>query len=250
MLEQILADKRAEVAKLNPALVRNVRPSTRDLAYAIGTQRERLSLFAEIKRRDPFAGDVCPELDVAALGASLQEIGIGALWVCTESRHWGGSRDDLMALDRQAQTPLVRHDFIVEELQLFESRRAGADAVVLQPRLLQPDVLRSFVRTAASMHMGTVMLVHDLAEMGAALATEAAVIAISNRDPGTGALRLETTLELAPRVPRERSVLSCFGIREAEDVERLRGSVDALLLGAPLLCAEDPLDFLRRLAGA
>lgn len=248
MLESILADKRAEVARLNPALVRNVRPSTRDLTQALGTGRREPSLFAEIARRDPFAPGARPELDVATQGASLQDLGIGALWVCTETRYWGGSRDDLVALDRCVQTPLVRFDFVVDELQLFESRRAGADAVVLQTRLLAPETLRSFVRTLAAMHMGAVALVHDLAELEAALAAEAPVIAVSNRDPGSGAVRLETTLELAPRVPEPRCVVSCYGIRRAEDVARLRGYADAILLESAIAAAPDPLAALRRLA--
>lgn len=249
MLEQILADKRAEVAALNATLIRSVRPSTRDLAYAVGAGRESMSLLVEIKRRDPYEGEVRPDLDIAAFAAQIQELGIGALVVATESRHWGGSREDLVALDKIVQTPLVRHDFIVEELQLFESRRAGADAVFLRPALLAPDLLRSYARTLASMHMNAVLLVHDREELEAALAIETQFIAISNRHPETGAVDLGTTRALAPAVPKSRSVISCFGIHTAADVARLRGHVDAVCLGAPLLRAADPADFLRSLAG-
>lgn len=249
MIEQILADKRAEVAALNATMIRSVRPSTRDLSYAVGAGREAMSLLVEVKRRDPFEGDVRLDLDVTGLATRVAELGIGALVVATESRHWGGSRNDLVALDRVVQMPLVRHDFIVEELQLFESRRAGADAVFLRPALLGLDVLRNFARTLAAMHMSAVLLVHDQTELEAALAVESQFIAISNRDPETGAIDLAKTLLLAPQVPKSRSVISCFGIRTAADVARLQGHVDAVCIGTPLLRAADPADFLRTLAG-
>jgi len=248
LIERILADKRAEVAALNATMIRSVRPSTRDLAYAVGAGREAMSLLVEVKRRDPFEGDVRPDLDLAGFAAQLQDSGIGALVVATESRHWGGSSNDLVALDGVVQMPLLRHDFIVEELQLFESRRAGADAVFLRPSLLEHEVLRSFARTLAAMHMKAVMLVHDRAELEAALAVETQFIAISNRHPETGAVDLGTTLSLAPQVPKPRSVISCFGIRTAADVARLQGHVDAVCIGTPLLRAADHAVFLRSLA--
>jgi indole-3-glycerol phosphate synthase len=249
MIEEILQDKRAEMSKLNAVTLRNVRPSTRDFGYAVGAGRQEMSLLVEIKRRDPWEGEVRPDLDVAAQARALQELGVAGLVVATESRYWGGSRNDLIELDKQVQLPLLRHDFIVEELQLFESRRAGADAVLLRAGLLAPDVLRAFLRTLASMHMAGVVLVHDRTELDLALGTEAQFIAISNRHPETGTIDVGTTLQLSPHVPASRSVLSMFGIRTRADVARLRGHADALLLGTPLLRAADPADFLRQLVG-
>jgi len=249
LIAEILADKRVEVATLNAAMIRSVRPSTRDFAYAVGAGRESMSLLVEVKRRDPFEGDVRPDLDVTEFAARVAELGIGALIVATETRHWGGSRNDLVALDRVVPMPLVRHDFIVDELQLYESRRAGADAVFLRPALLPVETLRSFARTLAAMHMGTVLLVHDTEELEAALAVESQFIAISNRHAETGAVDLATTLALAPLVPKSRSVISCFGIRTPDDVTRLQGHVDAVCIGSPLLRATDPAEFLRRLVG-
>ena len=237
------------MSKLNASLIRNVRPSTRALSYCIGTGCQALALWAHVARRDPYDGDVRADFDLVSTATRLSELGIAALVVSTESRHWGGSRDDLVALDRSTQVPLVRHDYIVEEMQLYESRRAGADAVVLHPGLVAPDVLRSFARVLASMHMVAVALVHDRTELERALEVEAPVIAISNRDPETGAVDLEVTLALAPLVPKSRSIVSCHGIRGHADIVRLRGVVDAVCLGTELLRAAEPHDFLRQLAG-
>ncbi|MFQ5600944.1 MAG: indole-3-glycerol-phosphate synthase [Candidatus Krumholzibacteriia bacterium] len=251
MLEQILQDKRAEVARLDEKLVRNVRPSTRSLSYSIGTGRESMSLFVELKRRDPHEGDIRPHLDPVALANQLQEIGVAGLVVTTESRYWGGSRNDLVEIDRHGvQLPLIRNDFIVEEMQLYESRRAGADSVLLRPGLLDAPALASALRVVASMHMVGVVLVSNGDELDRALETDAPVIAVSNRDFETGVIDLERTLGLAPRVPASRSVLSCFGIRSAADVRRLRGQVDAVCLGSALLRAEDPVAYLTQLADA
>jgi indole-3-glycerol phosphate synthase len=248
VLEEILQDKRAEVAKLNAATLRNVRPSSRDLGIAIGTGRQGLSLVIEVKRRDPFEGDVRPDLDLARTSAELEALGVAALVVATESRYWGGSRNDLVELDRRVQVPLLRHDFIFDELQLYESRRAGADAVLLRPALVQPPVLHGFLRTLASMHMSGVVLVHDRAELDAALEAGAHWIAVSNRDPVSGAIDLGRTLGLAPHVPASCALLSLFGIRTAADVARLQGRVDAIGLGTALLRAADPVAFLHQLA--
>ena len=249
MLDRILQDKRTEIAQLDERLLRNVRPSTRDLRYAIGTGRETLSVFAELKRRDPWEGEIRPDLDLTTLAQQLQDIGIGALVVATESLHWHGRREDLATLERHGiELPLVRHDFIVEELQIYDSRRLGADSLFLRPALLPGDRLPSALRVARSMHMVAMVLVANTSELDAALATDAPIIAISNRDFATGQIDLRTTLALAPRVPASRAVLSCFGIRSAADVLALRGQVDAVCLGTALLRADDPLAFLAPLA--
>lgn len=250
MLDEILRQKRAEVAALNENLLRNVRPSTRNLSYTLGTGRQNLSVFVELKRRDPFAGEIRSDFDVVALAARLQPLGIAGFVVATEKLYWGGSRDDLVELDRHGvQLPLIRNDFIVEELQLYESRRAGADSVFLCPDLLDDARLQSALRVVASMHMIGIVLVHDDTELQRALQTDASVIAISNRDRARGEVDFQKTLELARQVPPTRAVLACFGVQNRDDVERFRGHVDGICVGTPLLRAADPAAFLLELTG-
>lgn len=249
MLEEILRDKRAEIARLDDKLLRGVRPSTRDLRDAMGTGRDSLSLLVELKRRDPHDGDIDPALDVAGLAERLQGLGVGALVVNTDAR-WGGSRDDLVALERHGvHLPLVRNDFIIDEIQLYESRRAGADAVFLRPALLDDAQLSRALRVTASMHMLGIVLIANATELERALATDAPIIGISNRDLESGHIDLQASLDLAPRIPATRPVLSCFGIRTAGAVRALRGQVDALCLGSALLRAADPARFLAELSG-
>ena len=249
MIDAILQQKRAEVAALNESLLRNVRPSTRNLSYTLGTGRGHLSVFVELKRRDPYVGAMPDDLDLFALAETLQPAGAAGFVVATEKLYWGGSRDDLIELDRRGvQLPLIRNDFIIEELQLYESRRAGADSVFLSADLLDAPRLRSALRIVASMHMVGIVMVHDAPQLERALATDAPVIAISNRDRSSGVANIQTTLDLAPTVPRARSVLSCFGITDAAQVERLRGHVDGISVGSALLQANDPVAFLRELA--
>lgn len=248
MLEEILRQKRAEVAALDENLLRNVRPSTRNLSYTLGTGRQSLAVFVELKRRDPFAGEMPANLDLVALAARLQPLGIAGFVVATEKQYWGGSRDDLIELDRHGvQLPLIRNDFIVEELQLYESRRAGADSVFLCPNLLDDTRLQSALRVLASMHMIGIVLVHDDAALERALRTDAPVIAISNRDSAEGEVDFQKTLDLAARIPPARSVLACFGFRDVTDVARFRGHVDGICIGTPLLRAPDPTAFVLEL---
>ena len=249
MIDKILQQKRADVAALNESLLRNVRPSTRNLSYTLGTGRSNLSVFVELKRRDPYAGDMREGIDLGAFAETVQPLGVAGFVVATEQHYWAGSRDDLVELDRRGvQLPLIRNDFIIDELQLYESRRAGADSVFLAADLLDDERLRSALRIVASMHMVGIVLVHDALHLDRALATDAPVIAISNRDRNSGVADIQNTLDLAPAVPASRSVLSCFGIADAAQVKRLREHVDGICIGTALLRSDDPAALLLELA--
>lgn len=248
MLEQILQDKRAEVGRLDERLLRNVRPSTRDLRLSLGNVQQQLSLFAEIKHRDPQAGDFTANRDIAAWVGSLQQLGIGALVITTESRHWGGSRDDLIALDRQGvPIPLIRNDFIIDELQLYESRAAGADAVFLRPAILDDAGLRSSLRILHSMHMTGIPLASTPAELERVLPLETPIVALCSGDPERGSTDVREISEMAARIPGPRSIVACFDIETGDAIRRLQGHVDAICLGTELLRAADPAAFLMRL---
>jgi indole-3-glycerol phosphate synthase len=249
VIDEILRQKRTEVAGLNEGLLRNVRPSTRNLSYTLGNGRENFAVFVELKRRDPYTGDMPADLDLFAFAETVQSAGAAGFVVVTEGLYWGGSRDDLVELDRRGvQLPLIRNDFVIEELQLYESRRAGADSVFLRAGLMDDARMRSALRVVASMHMVGIIMVHDAAELERALATDVPVIAISNRDAASGTPDLERTLDLASRVPASRSLLACFGIAGVADVQRLRGRVDGVCVGTALLRAPDPAAFLVELS--
>lgn len=245
-----MRQKRTEVAGLNEGLLRNVRPSTRNLSYTLGTGRENLSVFVELKRRDPYTGDMPAGLDLFAFADEMQSTGAAGFVVATEGLYWGGSRDDLVELDRRGvQLPIIRNDFMIEELQLYESRRAGADSVFLRAALMDDAHMRSALRIVSSMHMVGVVMVHDAAELDRALATDAPVIALSNRDTASGEPDLDRTLRMASRVPASRSLLACFGITGTADVEQLRGHVDGICVGTALLRSPHPAALLLELAG-
>jgi indole-3-glycerol phosphate synthase len=248
MLEQILQDKRAEVSRLDERLVRNVRPSTRDLRFSLGHGRQKLSLFAEFKRRDPQAGEIAQERDIVKWAEALQPLGIGALIVDTDSRSTGGSRDDLMVLDRHGlQIPLIRNDFIIDELQLYESRAAGADAVFLRPSLLDDGQLQSSLRVLQAMHMTGIPLVETPADLDRVLAMEAPVVALSTGEQVLQNPGVEGLLDMAAKIPGARSVIACFDIEDPARIRQLQGHVDAFCLGTGLLRSPDPATFLMQL---
>jgi indole-3-glycerol phosphate synthase len=247
-LEDILKDKRAEVSRLDERLLRNVRPSTRDLRLSLGSGRQRLSLFAEFKRWDAGGEKITGAPDLPTWTETLQQLGVGALVVNTDSRTWGGSRDDLIALERQGvQIPLIRNDFIIDRLQLYESRAAGADALFLRPSLLDDESLESSLRVLHAMHMTGIPLVETPAELDRVLALEAPVLAVSRGEPTRREAGVEGLLQMAAKIPGSRSVIACFDIEDMAHIRQLQGHVDALCLGTGLLRSSDPATFLMQL---
>ena len=136
--------------------------------------------------------------------------------------------------------PVLRKDFILDRYQLLEARAAGADAVLLIAECLPGDRLAELQREATSLGLHTLVELHDAEELPRVLECGARVIGINNRDLRTFATRLEHTLELLPRLPKDRIVVSESGIRTRTDLERLRGAgARAVLVGESLMRAPD-----------
>lgn len=254
ILERIVATKREEVARLRSwkgALEARLEdaPPARDFAGALRRDGE-VAVVAEVKRRSPGAGEIRPGLDAAGLAASYREGGAAALSVLTDREYFDGSLDDLRAVRQAVDLPLLRKDFVLDELQLVEARGAGADAVLLIVRILHDDGLAALLREADGLGMAALVEVHGPEELERALDAGAAVVGVNNRDLSTFEVRLEVTLELAARVPPEVVLVSESGIHTGEDVDRLGGAgADAVLVGESLLRQPDPGAAVGELAG-
>lgn len=251
ILDRIVEGKRGEVAELRarlPELRSRAADASapRDFAGALADP-QGISLIAEVKRRSPGAGAIDEGLEPVALARRYQAGGARALSVLTDGHHFGGSLDDLREVREAVSIPCLRKDFTLEEVQVYEARAAGADAILLIVRILEDGELRGLRELAEELGMAALVEAHDGAEVDRALASGATVVGINNRDLATFRTDLSVTLGVAHRVPPGVTLVSESGIRSGEDAELLahRG-VDAILVGEAMVRSRDP----EALAGA
>ena len=200
-----------------------------------------LAVIAEMKRRSPSAGSLCPDLDPAALAARYTAAGAAALSVLTEPSAFGGRLEDLSLARAATDRPCLRKDFVVDPVQVAEARAAGADAVLLIVAVLGAAGLPACLAAADRLQMDALVEVHTAAEVAVALAAGARLLGINNRDLQTLRTDLGTTERLRPAVPPELAVVAESGIRGAADAARMRAAgADAILVGEGLLRAPDP----------
>jgi indole-3-glycerol phosphate synthase len=174
--------------------------------------------------------------------------GADAYSVLTEEDHFGGSLGDLEALHELAEVPLLRKDFLFDPYQIYESRAAGADALLLIVAALGDGQLRELISLCRELTMEALVEVHFASELYRALECGAGVVGINNRDLHTFRVDLAVTLELAPHLPGTVTGVAESGISGPEDIRRLRGAgIHAFLVGEQLMRADDPGHELRRL---
>jgi indole-3-glycerol phosphate synthase len=262
ILDRIVAAKRYELErrrKQEPLSVLRERvaqaPPTRSLARAL--RGPSLGLIAEVKRASPSRGVLRADLDPRALARTYAGSGAAAISVLTEGQHFQGSLADLRAvravLDGRGdpRLPLLRKDFLFDAYHLFEARAYGADAVLLIAAILKPELLAELLALARTLGLECLVEVHDEAELERALAADARVIGINNRDLGTFEVDLVLTERLRPLIPQDRVVVAESGIYTRADVERLRAlGVNAVLVGEALVTADDPAAKIEELLGA
>jgi len=208
------------------------------------------SIIAEVKRRSPSKGRIRGDFDPLKIAALYQENGAVAVSVLTDEEFFGGHRTYLSAIREVVDIPLLRKDFIIDPYQIYETRALGGDALLLIASLLEGQ-LEEYIHLAQKVGLATLVEVHTREELEKALAADAEIIGINNRDLKTFSTDLRITLELAPSIPEDRIVVSESGINTREDIETLmQAGVHSFLVGEALMRAEDIGRKLRELLGS
>jgi indole-3-glycerol phosphate synthase len=257
ILQKILAAKRAEVDRARQSIPRteierqaaNADPP-RGFERAIRDRiaQGRPAVIAEIKRASPSRGLIRADFDPARFARSYEEHGAACLSVLTDREFFAGSREDLVDARHACSLPVLRKDFIVDPYQVYEARAWGADCILLILDAAPDDELAALEQEARAIGLDVLVECHDRAQLTRALATfETPLIGINNRDLTTFRTELDTTVQLASLVPRDRILVSESGIATATDVARLRAAkVSAYLVGSAFMEAPDPGLELRR----
>lgn len=257
ILRKILATKRREVEAARARvpfheLEEQARKASPPRSFAAALRAKVASgapaVIAEIKRRSPSQGVIRADFDPARIAASYAANGAACLSVLTDGEYFGGSREDLAAARAACALPVIRKDFIVDPYQVVESRAWGADCILLIVDAVPDEDLRELEARAMALGMDVLVESHDSGQLDRALQLATPLIGVNNRDLRTFAIRLETALELASRIPPGKLLVAESGITTPGDVERLRnGNVSAYLVGGAFMAAPDPGVELSRL---
>lgn len=257
ILDEIIFNKRQEVTSLKVKLSLSdfkkqlaKLPATRDFFSALS--EEKLSLIAEIKKASPSVGIIVKDFNPADTAKIYQEAGASAISVLTDEKFFQGGLPALKEVRKATSLPLLRKDFIIDESQIYESRLAGADAVLLITRILNDAQLKEYLNLCHKLDMEALLEVHTEEELKRALKTEARIIGINNRDLDTFKVNLETTLELIDLIPKNRLkklvLVSESGIESREDVQKLKDKgADAVLIGEALLRSKNIAEKIKEL---
>jgi indole-3-glycerol phosphate synthase len=236
---------RARRSRLEQEAARSVH-ARRDFQSAL--RRSGPAIIAECKKASPSKGLFRSDYEAARIAAEYERAGAAAVSVLTDDPFFQGSLEDLRAARQSVSIPLLRKDFTIDEVQIVEAAASGADAILLIAALLSESQMRAFRERAAEFGMAALVEVHDASELDAALASGARMVGVNNRDLRTFEVRLETALELAPRIPDTVVRVAESGIHSGKDVNLLwKAGYQAFLVGEHLMLAADTAARLREL---
>ena len=245
ILKRICEVKREEIARLRAAGDGRLRKLLAGQTPPRGFRRaltagDAVSLIAEVKRASPSAGLIRPDFEPAEIARQYEAGGARCLSVLTDERFFQGSLDYLAEARNAVSLPVLRKDFILDEMQVLEARAWGADCVLLIVAALDGALLARLLQVATDLGLDALVEVHSRQEMETALSVGACMVGINNRDLRTFQVSLDTTRALAPAVPEGVTVVAESGIHSREDVADLKTyGVDAVLVGESLMRSDD-----------
>jgi indole-3-glycerol phosphate synthase len=243
VLDEIMAWKRQEVPRqmeeMPLAQVKafaRLTPPALDFAAAL-TAHKGASLIAEVKRASPSKGMIARDWDPSLIGETYARNGAAAISCLTDARFFQGQLSYLTDIketlrDKGLKTPVLRKEFIYHEYQIHEARMAGADAILLIVAVLGDREMRDLLALTHELGMGALVEVHDEKEVERALAADAKIIGVNNRNLKTFEVDIETTARLRAHIPADCILVGESGIRDTNDVARMADmGCDAILVG-------------------
>jgi indole-3-glycerol phosphate synthase len=231
------------------ALERAVGGSRAPASFRAALRRPNVAVIAEVKRRSPSAGSIREDLNPADRAILYATHGAAAISVLTDEPYFGGSMDDLKAVAQRSSVPVLRKDFILDEVQILEARAAGASAVLLIVRALEQSRLEALLRYASSLGLDALVEVHVQGELDRALEADAGLIGVNCRDLDTFKIDPIAAWRTISQVPPDRIAVAESGMVGQSDVVRAaEAGADAVLIGTALSAAASPEGLLRELS--
>lgn len=250
ILNRILETKRAEVAA---AIAAKPLAQLREEAHAASAPRDfagsiharitadKAAVIAEIKKASPSKGVIREDFRPAEIARSYERGGAACLSVLTDAPYFQGSADYLREAKEACALPVLRKDFMIDPYQVYEARAMGADCILLIVAALDLAQMHVLEDLAHELGMAVLVETHDAAELELALQLDTPLIGINNRNLRTFEVSLQTTLDLLPKIPDDRCVVTESGIFTPEDVALMRShDVHTFLVGEAFMRQPDP----------
>lgn len=242
-----LADLHEKAAALEQAAYERASHSR---PFAVSLRQKQPAIIAEIKKASPSKGILQCNFHPAFIAGAYQEGGAACLSVLTDRKFFEGSLHDLEAARAAATLPVLRKDFTIDRLQIFEAAAHGADAILLIAAILNVAELTAFRELASSLSLAALVEVHNEEELEKAIDSGAEIIGVNNRNLDTFHVTLETSLRLAERIPEHAIRVSESGIFTSADIQTLRDAgYHAFLIGESLMKSHSPTETLKTLIG-
>jgi indole-3-glycerol phosphate synthase len=251
ILARIVDTKRSELTRLAGSradLERRAahRAPARDFRSALLANQP--AVIAEIKKASPSKGVFLQNYDPASIAQTYRDGGAACLSVLTDRDYFQGGLADLNAAREAVSLPVLRKDFTVDELHVIEAAAHNADAILLIAAILTESEMRRFRELAADFGMAALVEVHDGEELKAAIGSGATIIGVNNRNLHSFEVSLQTSLELADRIPGTAVKVTESGIHSRSDVAALQSAgYQAFLVGEHLMKSGDAAQALKAL---
>ncbi len=260
MLSRIVEQKKREIEQLkeifNPKMLEDqkgellpIRPFVQNLLHS----HRPISVIAEVKKASPSKGLIRPDFDPVSIAKAYEQAGVEAMSVLTDENFFQGNKQYLQTIkDHISSIPLLRKDFIIDPLQVYEARSIGADCILLIAAILEAKQLTELEGLAKSLGMDVLIEVHNREELDQVLScTEPAILGINNRNLKTFETHLQTTEQLMPFIPSKIPVVSESGIHSSKDIEYLKHlGVRAVLVGEHFMRQENIQEAVVELVGS
>jgi len=252
ILDTIVARKREEVARLR---TRGIVGPEEEIAPPRGfvqalTDFDGVAVIAEAKKASPSKGVICEDFDPRRIAQNYKQGGAHAMSVLTDEQFFQGELSYITLVRRTVDLPVLRKDFIIHELQIEQARLYGADAILLIAAIIDQVQMHDFRNMAEELGMDVLVEVHDEIELEKSLTAGSSLIGINNRNLRDFSVDLDTTFRLKQEIPAHIPVVSESGIRNRDDIIRLRDAqITAALIGETLMRDNDPIAGLKKLLG-
>lgn len=246
--EAALNDDRSLDAEIDQAMGSG---RARGFSAALASAAGSIAVISEIKRRSPSKGALNLDLDPAALAQAYQSGGAACLSVLTDTDFFGGSVGDLHTARSAVKLPVLRKDFTVSALDVVDTKKMGADAVLLIVAALDDAELTDFLQLARTLGLDALVETHDENEVERALSAGATLVGVNQRDLVTFEVDTERAVRIGQELPDEVFAVAESGISGPEDVPALRDAgYGAVLVGESLVRSGDPAEAVAKLRTA
>ncbi|MNU82357.1 Indole-3-glycerol phosphate synthase [compost metagenome] len=239
ILNQIVANKRNEIQQLKQSITLSDYVQSplfnRKVISLRKNIQDQFGIVAEIKRKSPGAGEIRPDLNILSQVELYENQNASGISVLTDHRYFGGSIDDLKQIRNKTNLPILRKEFIVDEYQLFESKAAGADSILLIASILEKEQAHQLTIVAKSLGLEVLFEIHSFEELNK-LNDEIDILLVNNRNLKTQETHVEHSFELASYLPENIVKISASGISNSDQLDQLQNlGFNGALIGESLL---------------